>query len=382
MQVPFHRPYITEDEINAVADSMRKGWLTMGEKTRDFEKRFSEYIGSAHAVAVNSGTAAMHLALHCIGLKPGDEVIIPAMTFTATAEVIRYFNAVPVLADIDPETHLIATGEIEKKITTKTRAIMPVHYAGQPADMGPILETARSRGLRVVEDAAHSLPASYRGKQVGTIGDITCFSFYATKTVCTGEGGMAVTENSAWVDMMRTLRLHGISKDAWNRYSASGTWVYDVEYAGYKYNTTDLNAAMGIEQLKKIQLMQEMRKKIAEKYNKAFKDHEELILYRVRDDRTTSWHLYPLKLNTETLSCTRDEFIESLKKQGVGTSVHFIPLYRFTYYRGLGYSADKYPNSEWVFERSLSLPIFPGMTEEESDHVIECVTGLVKKNRR
>ncbi|HOO72610.1 MAG TPA: DegT/DnrJ/EryC1/StrS family aminotransferase [Spirochaetota bacterium] len=382
MQVPFHRPYITEDEINAVADSMRKGWLTMGEKTHDFEKRFREYVGSAHAVAVNSGTAAMHLALHCIGLKPGDEVIIPAMTFTATAEVIRYFNAVPMLADIDPDTHLISTAEIEKKITAKTRAIMPVHYAGQPADMGPILETARARGLHVIEDAAHSLPATYRGKQVGTIGDITCFSFYATKTVCTGEGGMAVTGNSAWADMMRTLRLHGISKDAWNRYSASGTWVYDVEYAGYKYNTTDLNAAMGIEQLKKIGHMQAMREKIAEKYNSAFKDYEELILYRVMDDRTTSWHLYPLKLNTEMLSCTRDEFIESLKEQGVGTSVHFIPLYRFTYYRGLGYSADDYPRSEWVFARSLSLPIFPGMTEEESDHVIECVTGLVKKNRR
>ncbi len=382
MQIPFHRPYITEDEIEAVADSMRKGWLTMGEKTIAFEKLFSEYLGAKNSVAVNSGTAALHLALCCIGLAPDEEVIVPATTFTATAEVVRYFGALPVMADIDRGTHLVSPDEIERKITPRTRAIIPVHYAGQPADMDEILALARARGITVIEDAAHSLPALYRGKAVGTLGDITCFSFYATKTLCTGEGGMAATEDDGWAAKMRTLRLHGISRDAWKRYTAAGTWKYDVEYAGFKYNMTDINAAMGIAQLKKIDAMQSMREKIAGMYDRAFGGLEELIPYNVREDRTCSWHLYPLKLNIEALKIGRDEFIEALKEKGVGTSVHFIPLYRFTYYRDLGFRREDYPESEWVFERSLSLPIFPGMTDGETDYVIESVIDLVKKHRR
>lgn len=379
MQIPFHRPYITEDEITAVSESIRSGWLTMGEKTHEFEKLFSSYLGAAHSIALNSGTAALHLALCCIGLKPDDEVIIPAMTFVATAEVVRYFNAKPVMADITRDTHCVCPHEIEKLITPKTRAIIPVHYGGQPADMDEILSVAQAGNLKVIEDAAHSLPASYRGKNIGTLGDITCFSFYATKTITTGEGGMAVTENRNWKDLMKQLRLHGISHDAWKRYSAKGSWQYDVEHAGYKYNMTDISASLGIEQLKKADHMLNLRRSIAERYTSAFSQSECLIPYEIKDDRETSWHLYPLKLNLEMLSIDRNRFIEELKEHNITTSVHFIPLYRFSYYKG---NPVGYPETEWVFERTLSLPIYPGMTDEEVDYVIEKVLNTAKKFKR
>jgi perosamine synthetase len=377
MRIPFHRPYITDDEIAAVADSMRRGWLTMGEKTVEFEQRFSGHLGASHSIAVNSGTAALHLALCCIGLDRDDEVIVPATTFTATAEVVRYFNARPVMADIDRGTHCIDPETMARSITPRTKAVIPVHYSGQPCDMDEILDIARGSNIAVIEDAAHALPASYRRRPVGTLGDITCFSFYATKTLTTGEGGMAVTEKGPWADLMRTLRLHGISRDAWKRYTASGTWRYDVEFAGYKYNMTDIAAAMGIEQLKKIAAMQKMREHIASRYSAAFNDCEGVIPYVVKPDRETAWHLYPLRLNLDALTISRDEFIDRLNDKGVSTSVHFIPLYRFTYYRTMGFTPDNYPESEWAFNRTLSLPIFPGMTEEEIDHVIESVLDLI-----
>lgn len=383
MQIPFHKPYITEEEIEGVVDSLRNGWLTMGKKTIEFEERFKIYIGSKHAIAVNSCTAALHLALRVIGIKEGDEVIVPTTTFVATAEVVNYFNAKPVLVDIEKDTHLIDVRKIEKKITKKTKAIIPVHFSGQPADMDPIMDIAKKYNLFVVEDAAHALPAWYKGRKIGTIGDITAFSFYATKTITTGEGGMATTDNPEWAERMKILRLHGISKDAWKRYTKEGSWEYDVLEKGYKYNTTDINAALGLAQLKKADWLWERRKYIAERYNEAFKDYEELILYKVKEDRTSSWHLYPLKLNLEALKIDRNRFIEELKKRGIGTSVHFIPLYRFTYYKErFGYTPKEFPNSEWVFERVLSLPIYPGMTEEEIGYVVENVVDIVKTYRR
>ena len=381
--IPFHKPYITEEEIENVIDSLKNGWLTMGKKTIEFEERFKSYIGSQHAVAVNSCTAALHLALRVIGIKEGDEIIVPTTTFVATAEVVNYFNAKPVLVDVERDTHLIDVEKIEEKITKRTKAIIPVHFSGQPADMDPIMELAKKYNLFVVEDAAHSLPAWYKGRKIGTIGDITAFSFYATKTITTGEGGMATTDNPEWAERMRILRLHGISKDAWKRYTKEGSWEYDVLENGYKYNTTDINAALGLAQLKKADWLWKRRKHIAERYNEVFKDYEELILYRVKEDRISSWHLYPLKLNLEALKIDRNRFIEELKKRGIGTSVHFIPLYRFTYYKEkFGYTPQEFPNSEWIFERVLSLPIYPGMTEEEIDYVIENVVDIVKTYRR
>ncbi|RUM60008.1 MAG: UDP-4-amino-4,6-dideoxy-N-acetyl-beta-L-altrosamine transaminase, partial [Persephonella sp.] len=285
--------------------------------------------------------------------------------------------------DIEKDTHLIDVEKIEKHITPKTKAIIPVHFSGQPADMDEILEIAKRHNLFVIEDAAHSLPAWYKGKKIGTIGDITAFSFYATKTLATGEGGMITTNNDKWAERLRILRLHGISKDAWKRYSKEGSWEYDVIENGYKYNTTDINSALGLAQLNKLEWMWEERVKIANMYDKAFKDYEELILYRVKENRISSWHLYPLKLNLEALKINRNQFIEELKNRGIGTSVHFIPLYRFSYYGNkFDYKLEDFPSSEWVFERVLSIPIYPGMKEKEINYVIENVIDIVKRNKR
>ncbi len=382
MKIPFHRPYITDDEINSVVQSLKSGWLTMGEKTIEFERLFALYVGVSNAVAVNSCTSALHLALRAIGVNRGDEVIVPASTFVATAEVVLYFGAKPVIADVDPHTHLIDVSDIEKKLSANTKAIIPVHYGGHPADMDEIVALARSRNSFVIEDAAHALPSWYRGKMVGTIADMTCFSFYATKTLSTGEGGMVTTSMDDRAEKMRSLRLHGISSDAWNRYSEKGSWYYDVSDVGYKYNTTDLNASLGIEQLKKQDFLHKKRTAIAERYQAAFSANELLIPYTVKPDRITSWHLYPLKLNTDAIALTRDEFIVELKKAGVMTSVHYIPLYRFSFYRSLGYSEHGFPGSEWCFNRMLSLPIYPGMSDEEVEYVIDTVLDIVKKHRR
>ena len=382
MHIPFHRPHITDEEITAVSNAIRSGWITMGEQTHRFESLFSEYIGAPYCVALNSGTAALHLALCCMGISPGDEVIIPAMTFTATAEVVRYFNARPVMADISRETLCLDPGDFKKRITSNTKAVIPVHYGGQPADMDEIRAIARDHHLAVIEDAAHALPSLYKDQKIGTLSDITCFSFYATKTLSTGEGGMAVTGNEHWADLMKQLRLHGISRDAWNRYSSAGKWQYDVQHAGFKYNMSDINASMGIVQLAKIDRLLNMRRSIAEKYNTAFGENDAFIPYRIRQDRDTSWHLYPLMLNLDCLNTGRDRFIEELKEKEISTSVHFIPLYRFTYY-GKEYGLPAaFPNTEWAFERTLSLPIFPGMTGDEVDYVIDVVLKTAKSHRR
>ncbi|MDY6935084.1 MAG: DegT/DnrJ/EryC1/StrS family aminotransferase [Spirochaetota bacterium] len=382
MQIPFHKPYITDEEINAVIDSLKNFWITMGEKTIKFEDNFKEYIGVNNAISVNSCTAALHLSLKSIDLKENDEVILPAITFAATAEVVRYFNAKPVFVDVEKETHNIDIDNILQKISDKTKAVIPVHYAGQPADMDEILKISKNNNMFVIEDAAHSLPAWYRGKKIGTIGDITCFSFYATKTLTTGEGGMITTENDIWAEKMRTLRLHGISNDAWNRYSNDGDWKYDVVDAGYKYNSTDINSAIGIEQLNKLEYLWRERKRIAKRYNSAFEKEEGITVYNIKNDRDSAWHLYPIKLNIEALNIDRDCFIVEMKNRGVGTSVHFIPLYRFSYYKNMGYSKDDFPESEWLFERILSLPIYPGMKDCEIDYVIENVMDIIKTNWR
>lgn len=382
MKIPFHRAYISEDEINSVSEVLRSGWLTMGEKTFEFERNFSAYTGAENSVAVNSCTAALHLALKAAGIKPGDEIIIPAMTFIATWEVITYFGAVPVLADVDTDNFTIDPDDIEKNITPRTRAIIPVHYGGECCDMDCIMEIADEHGLNVIEDAAHALPAFYKGKTVGTIGDMTCFSFYATKTVTTGEGGMITTANSEWAERIRRLRLHSITKDAWNRYSDKGSWQYDVSEPGYKYNITDIASTIGIEQLKKCDLMNAMRHQIAVKYNNAFRKSELLQTWGVRDVNECAWHLYPVRINTAALSINRDEFILKLKEAGISTSVHYIPLYRFSCFKNSGYVETGFPGCEDIFLREVSLPIYPGMTGSETDYVIENVLSILKKNKR
>ena len=375
MQIPFHKTHTTDEELNAAIEAIKLGWLTMGPKTVEFENKFKEYIGSAEAVSMNSATAALHLALKAVGLQRDDEVILPTTTFVATAEVVTYFDAIPVLCDIEEDTHNIDVPKIEALITDKTKAIIPVHFAGQPCDMDEIYEIAGKYNLHIIEDAAHAIPSSYKGVKIGNLekSDITCFSFYATKPLSTGEGGMATTNNSDYAKSMKINRLHGISRDAWDRYTTKGAWYYEVVDSGNKYNTTDINAAMGLVQLRKQELLREKRNQIALKYNEAFKDNKKIIIPFVKENRATSWHLYVIKINN------RDEVIEQLKENGVGCSVHFIPIHKHPYYKDkYGYKSEDYPIANRVFERSLSLPIYPDMNDEEVDYVIQKVKEIVE----
>lgn len=413
--LPFHKPMTDEEEIAEVIDSIESGWITTGPKVSRFERDFAEYVGAKHAVAVNSCTAALHLALEAIGLKEGDEVITSPMTFAATAEVIRYFKAKPVFVDIDPVTMNIDSKKIEDHLLSRLspntchltpnsshltshsllKAIIPVHFGGCPCEMDSILRLAEQHNLKVVEDAAHVLPAFYKGRPVGSIGDITCFSFYATKNITTGEGGMITTENDEWAERMRIMSLHGISKDAWKRYTAEGAWYYEIIAPGYKYNMTDIAAAMGLVQLKKAEKFWQRRMKIADMYTKAFKDLPAIeppdtshlisnTLHLNPDSETRhSWHLYVIKLNLDRLTIDRGRFIEELKERGIGTSVHFIPLHIHPYYRETyGYKPEDYPVAYEAYQRIVSLPIYPKMTDGDVERVIEAVLQVCRKHRR
>ena len=381
--LPFHVPDIGDDEIRSVVETLRSGWLTTGAKVKKFEEDFARYTSAPYAVAVNSATAALHLALEAIGIKEGDEVIVPTMTFTATAEVVLYFKAKPVLVDCEPDTLNINADEIEEKINGRTKAIIPVHLAGQPCEMQRIMEIAQKYNLKVIEDAAHALPAHYQEKMVGTIGDITCFSFYATKTITTGEGGMATTNNPEWAERMRMMSLHGISHDSWKRYTKEGSWYYEVLCPGFKYNLTDIAAAIGVEQLKKCDRFWEARRSIAAVYDEAFTDLPEIRTPVCRSGRQHAWHLYAVQLNLERLRINRSEFIEALKEKNIGTSVHFIPLHMHPYYRNtFGYQPQDFPNASAAFERIISLPIYPKMTDADAGCVVDAVRSIVLQYRR
>lgn len=381
--IPFHSADVGEDEAQAAADVIRSGWLTMGPKTIEFEQRFAAYVGAKHAVGVNSCTAGLHLALDAIGLKQGDEVLVPTTTFTATAEVVAYFKAKPVLVDVDAASLCLDITDAELRITAQTRAIIPVHYAGQPCDMDAIHNLAKRHRLRVIEDAAHSLPASYKGVRVGTLSELTAFSFYATKTLTTGEGGMVTTDNEDLAIRMRMMRLHGIGRDAWRRYAAEGSWSYEVMDSGYKYNLTDIQSAIGIVQLRKCEQMNTARREIASRYTEKFVNEPALEVPTVNTNRESSWHLYVLRLNLEELTITRSEVIEKLKARGISTSVHFIPLHMHPYYqRAYGYRATEFPVATAQYHRYLSLPIFPQMTQSQVDYVIDAVLEIVAANRR
>jgi dTDP-4-amino-4,6-dideoxygalactose transaminase len=381
--LPFHSPVIGDEEIAAVVKVLKSGWLTTGAKVREFEKDFCDFLGSKHAVAVNSGTAALHLALAAIGIQPGDEVILPTMTFAATAEVVLYLGARPVFVDCEPDTLNMDPDQLEAALSPKTKAIMPVHFGGQPCDMDRIVEFARDHRLKVIEDAAHALPARWQDQMIGTIGDITCFSFYATKTITTGEGGMATTENREWAEKMRVLSLHGINHDAWKRYSAEGSWYYEILCPGYKYNLTDVAASVGIEQLKKCSSFFEARKRIAEAYDDGFADLPEVVTPVCTPGVQHAWHLYVIQLELERLTIRRKQFVEELKKANIGTSVHFIPLHLHPYYREkFGYQPEDFANASSVFERIISLPIYPKMTGGDVGDVIGAVRSIVCKYQR
>ena len=381
--IPFHKPFITDDEENEVIDSIRSGWWTTGPKALKFENEFKNYIGSKYSLAANSWTGSAHLALEAMGLKENDEVILPALTFTASAEIVCYFNAKPVIVDVQPDTFNIEPEQIEKAISKNTKVIIPVHYGGQPCDMDVILDLAKKNNLKILEDAAHSLPATYKNRKIGTIGDVTCFSFYATKTLATGEGGMICTDNEEIAQRCSIMRLHGISKDAWNRYSKEGSWYYEVVSPGYKYNFTDIQAALGLAQLRKVDELCAKRKSIAQKYDEGFRDNSLIKLYKIKSDRESSYHLYPILLDIDNLKISRSDFILKLKELGIGTSVHFIPLYRHPYYRDTFKLEPKnYPVSEYIYERVITLPIWPGMTDSEIEKVVSAVKKTTEKYKR
>lgn len=383
LSVPYHVAAVGEEEATAAADVIRSGWLTTGPRTMEFEKRFAEYVGAKHAVSVASCTAALHLAYDAIHLKAGDEVLVPAVTFTSTAETVVYLGATPVIVDVDPLTLNLSVADAARKITPRTRAIVPVHYAGQPCDMAEIQDLAGKHGLEVIEDAAHSLPASYRGTPVGTISAITCFSFYATKTLAIGEGGMVTTPDDEIAARIRMMRLHGIGRDSWKRYTAEGSWFYEVLDAGFKYNMTDVQSAIGLVQLGKCDALRQMRASIAASYDAGLGSQPWFQIPTNLPDRESGLHLYPLRLHLDTLRIDRAEFIRQLKERGIGTSVHFIPLHLHPFYRDrYGYKPEDLPVATREYERYLSLPFFPSMSPEQIDYVIESAIDIARSNAK
>ncbi len=376
--LPFALPCIGEEEINEVVDTLKSGWLTTGPKTKRFENDFAQFVGVDHALAVNSCTAGLHLALEAIGIQTGDKVITSPYTFTATAEVIRYFGADPVFVDIDPQTFNIDPYQLAATldIVDGVKAIIPVHFAGQACDMDPILESAAQFSVKVVEDAAHALPTLYKGRMVGSLGDITAYSFYATKTLATGEGGMITTANPEYAERMGVLRLHGMSRDVFDRNSS---WHYDVVAPGFKYNMTDMAAALGIHQLQKAESFQQRRAEIASLYSSNLDDLPLTIPFEA-DYSSHAWHLYVIQLDLENLTIDRKTFIERMAAGGIGTSVHFIPLHLQTYWRErYSLKAEDFPVALDVYNRAVSLPIYPCMSDDDVERVITQVRAILTK---
>jgi dTDP-4-amino-4,6-dideoxygalactose transaminase len=373
----FGSPLIENDEIEEVVKSMKCGWIGTGPKVQRFEEMFKEFKGVKYAMALNSCTAALHLSLNVIGIQPGDEVIVPTMTFASTANAVIHSGGKPVLVDCQKATMNIDPQQIEAKITPKTRAIILVHFAGRPCEMDNIMEIARMHGLKVIEDCAHTIEAQYKGKNTGLFGDIGCFSFYVTKNIVTGEGGMAITDNEEYADKIKVLALHGMSKDAWRRFSDEGYKHYQVVYAGFKYNMMDIQAAMGIHQLPRVESYWKRRKEIWNIYNEAFKDLPVFLPAPVPDYIKHSYHLYTLLLDIHHLGITRDRFLDEMTERNIGVGVHYIALHLHPYYQQTyGYRDGDFPNAEWISQRTVSLPLSPKLTDNDVDDVIQSVYDI------
>jgi dTDP-4-amino-4,6-dideoxygalactose transaminase len=389
--LPYALPSIGEEEIAEVVDTLRSGWVTTGPKVKRFENEFNAYIGSSNAIAVNSCTAGLQTALAALGIGPGDEVILPTFTFCATANVVVHLGARPVLVDVGEDME-IDPAAVEAAITNRTRAIMPVHYAGQSCDLESIYDLAAGKDIAVVEDAAHAVGSSYQGKSIGSdflssrypkLRRATAFSFYANKNMTTGEGGMITTADDELAQQMRILSLHGMSKDAWKRYSNSGSWFYEVVAAGYKNNMTDIAAALGLHQLRRLNGFIDARQTYARIYDEAFAGLDFLETPVMRHDRNHVYHLYAVRLNPDLLSINRDEFIEELKRLNIGTSVHFIPVHLHPFYREyFGYQRGDMPQAEAIYDNIVSLPLYPAMSEQDVNDVIEAVKQIASANRR
>lgn len=402
MQVPFLRPSLGEQEIEEVISTLRSGWLTSGPKVHRFEQEFAVSVNAAYAVAVNSCTAALHLAVEALELKPGQAVLVPTMTFAATAEIIRYQGAIPILVDCDPWTCNMDLDDAARKLdqlrsgklqgllpkSVQVVGIIPVHVGGLMMDIEAIESFAATNDLWVVEDAAHAFPAAWRRNSRSdwqrcgeNTAAVTCYSFYANKTITTGEGGMAVTNDPVLADRIRLMSLHGLSHDAWGRYTGDGTWDYKIVAPGYKYNLTDIAAAIGIHQLARAEEMRVEREAIARRYLRAFRDVDEIELPVDSKNRIQSWHLFPIKLRLGRLSIDRDAFLKELKSAGVGYSVHWRPLHLHPYYADtFSWRAEDFPIASAIWPRLVSLPIFPSMNRREIEHVIRTVKALCLAN--
>jgi dTDP-4-amino-4,6-dideoxygalactose transaminase len=397
-QVPFYRPDLTENEIEEVTAVLKSGWLTSGPRVRRFEREFADAVGASHALAVNSCTAALHLAVDALGLKPGMAVLVPAMTFAATAEVVRYQGAIPILVDCDPVTFNMDLDDAARKLSllrddkppggapkgAEAVGMIPVHVSGLMMDMDDVNRFASEHGLWVVEDAAHAFPAAWRrgpGDTWNRCGEgtasVACFSFYANKTITTGEGGMAVTNDPFLAERMKLMSLHGLSRDAWDRYSGGGSWDYRIIAPGFKYNMTDIAAAIGIHQLARAEEMRRKRERIASTYRDAFSGVEEIELPVEDSNRIHSWHLFPIRLRLARLTIDRNKFIDELAQSGVASSVHWRPLHLHPYYQeSFGWRPEDCPVATETWRRLVSLPLFPGMREEEIERVIHTVKSL------
>ena len=380
--LPVSLPDVGEEEIDEVVDTLRSGWITTGPKTKEFERRFAGYVNARHAIAVNSCTGGLHVALAAAGIGPGDEVIVPTLTFCSTANVVVHLGGTPIFADVDGDLN-VDPSDVERRITSRTQALIPVHHSGQPCRMDMILACARKHDLLVVEDAAHAVGAKYRDRLIGTISDATAFSFYATKNMTTAEGGMITTDDDELAEKMRLLSLHGISKDAWKRYTREGSWYYEVVYAGYKYNMTDIQASLGIHQLAGLEQFLEVRSRYAAMYSEAFGDMPEIQAPTVNPGVRHAWHLYVIQIDLERLAVDRAQFINALRAENIGTSVHFIPVHLQPYYREtFGYKRGDFPNAERIYDRIVSLPLYPRMTEGDVRDVIAAVKKVVSQYKR
>ncbi|MGE0711090.1 MAG: aminotransferase class I/II-fold pyridoxal phosphate-dependent enzyme [Planctomycetota bacterium] len=382
--LPFSRPTIEDDEVAEVVDSLRSGWITSGPKVQRFEAMFTERLGVEHAVAVCSATAGLHIAIAALGLGPEDEVIVPALTWASTANVVELCGARTVFADIDPGTLNIDPADVARRITPRTKAIVPVHYAGAPADLDAIGELAAAHGLPVLEDAAHAVGTFYKGREVGSTGQLAVFSFHPIKNITTGEGGMIVLGDGELAERLRLLRFHGVSKDAWRRYKGGGRPRYEVVEPGWKYNMLDLQAALGIVQLQKLERFNARRAALAERYLAGLAEIPEVQpLAQVPYPHTHAWHLFVVKLDLAALSIDRDGFMGAMEAAGVGTGLHFPALHSQGYYRDrYGYQPGDLPHAEDASERILSLPLYPLMSDDDLDGVLAAIRGVVAVHRR